>query len=90
MVYGRFEELPEWMDSERLYVYARTMGDVRWLIMLNHSDKPAPLTWPAAYAGVSRSLLLSNYPADEADKKASMAVEPLELRPHEARIYALG
>jgi len=90
MVYGRFEEWPEWIDSERLYVYTRTLGDVRWLIVLNHSDKPASLTWPAACAGVSRSLLLSNYSANEANKTASIVADPLELKPHEARIYALG
>lgn len=88
LAYGEFEELPEWMDSDRLYVYTRSLGDTRWLIVLNHSDEKTSLAWPSVYGGVSRSLLLSNYPkgsADEADE-----ADLLELNPHEARIYELG
>lgn len=85
MIYGRFEELPEWKDDERLYVYARILDDTRWLILLNHSDEPSSLVWPSAYGG-GRDLLLSNYETDDGDVGANR----LTLRPHEARIYALG
>ncbi len=85
LAYGEFEELPEWMDSDRLYVYTRTLGDTRWLIVLNHSDEKATLAWPSVYGGVSRTLLLSNYPEGSADE-----ANLLELNPHEARIYELG
>ncbi|GAB2699177.1 oligo-1,6-glucosidase [Paenibacillus thermoaerophilus] len=84
MVYGDFEELPEWMEDERLYVYTRTLGDTRWLIVLNHSDDPSSIRLPAAYREFTLNLLLSNYPENEAD-----SADRIELRPHEARIYEL-
>jgi oligo-1,6-glucosidase len=84
MVYGEFEELPEWMDDEHLYVYTRTLGERTWLILLNHSDEGAAIRWPERYRDVSRKLLLANYPDQEAD-----SFETIEMRPHEARVYEL-
>ncbi|REK64745.1 MAG: glucohydrolase [Cohnella sp.] len=84
MVYGDFEELPEWMEDEHLYVYTRTLGDTRWLIVLNHSDEPSSMRLPSDYPASALQLLLSNYPENEADTD-----DRIELRPHEARIYAI-
>ncbi|MFD0712626.1 alpha-glucosidase [Paenibacillus sp. GCM10027626] len=83
MVYGEFTELPEWMDSEQLYVYTRTLGGRCWLIFLNHSEETQHVAWPAGYEGRARTLLLGNYAADGADAGR------LELKPYEARIYEL-
>ena len=85
MVYGDFSELPEWVDDEHLYVYTRTLGDDCWLVVLNHSDEPRGMTLPAGWRDRPRRLLLGNYPDSGADSG-----ERLALRPHEARIYAVG
>jgi oligo-1,6-glucosidase len=84
MVYGEFEELPEWMEDEHLYVYTRTLGDTRWLIVLNHSDEKTSIGLSSVSKGASWKLLLSNYSVSEAEP-----VDRIELRPHEARIYAI-
>ncbi|MBB6730477.1 glycoside hydrolase family 13 protein [Cohnella zeiphila] len=85
MVYGDFAELPEWKGDEYLYVYTRTLGDVVWLVMLNHSDDPSALEWPARLLGAKARLLLSNYTSNRGEEPL-----PADLRPHEARIYELS
>jgi oligo-1,6-glucosidase len=84
MVYGKFDELPEWMEDEHLYLYTRTLGNTRWLIVLNHSDEKSSLRLPSEYQGTSLKLLLSNYSVNETD-----SIERIELLPHEARIYEI-
>ncbi|MCD9022892.1 glycoside hydrolase family 13 protein [Cohnella silvisoli] len=84
MVYGQFEELPEWMQNEHLYVYTRTLGDTRWLILLNHSDEKSSIQLSPAYKDFSLKLLLSNYLANDAASN-----DRIELNPHEARIYEI-
>ncbi|MEK0314218.1 glycoside hydrolase family 13 protein [Cohnella sp. 56] len=86
MAYGDFAEWPEWMDDSHLYVYERRLGDVRWLVVLNHGDESAELAWPAHVRGRTLRLLLGNYPgADGGVPEEGMA----RLRPHEARIYII-
>ncbi|TVY00711.1 glycoside hydrolase family 13 protein [Cohnella terricola] len=85
MVYGEFEELPEWMDSERLYVYTRSLGGTTWLIVLNHSEDRILITLPVDYNADSRKLLLANYSVEEAGSE-----DQLELKPFEARIYEIS
>jgi oligo-1,6-glucosidase len=84
MTHGDFEEWPEWMEDERLYVYERSLDGVRWLIVLNHSDEPVSLDWPKRLRGSSLRLLLANYPAGEDEREAAA-----RLRPHEAQIYEM-
>nr|WP_310735620.1 alpha-glucosidase [Cohnella herbarum] len=84
MVYGDFEELPEWLEDEHLYVYTRTLGETRWLIVLNHSDETSFIRLSSEYIGPTRKLLISNYAVSEAE-----SVDRIVLRPHEARIYEL-
>lgn len=85
MAYGTFEEWPEHLDDEHLYVYERRLDGVCWLIALNHGDEAAKLAWPARMVERKLRLLLGNYPQSggEADTTAGWT----ELRPHEARIY---
>lgn len=82
MVYGSFEEWPEWMEDEHLYVYTRELDGIRWLVLLNHGDQSAELKWPERVRGGALRLLLANYP--EQDEALS---DVTVLRPHEARIY---
>lgn len=86
MVYGDFEECPEWAEDEHLYIYTRTLDRVSWLIVLNHGDMAAEIRWPTRVRSRERRFLLGNYPEPDgtADSDGTM------LRPHEARIYALA
>ncbi|WP_373232290.1 alpha-glucosidase [Cohnella sp.] len=84
MIYGLFEELPEWLEDKHLYVYTRTLGEERWLIVLNHSDEESSLRLPSTFKGTILKLLLSNYSVNEIEP-----TDNIELLPHEARIYAI-
>ncbi|WP_020618106.1 glycoside hydrolase family 13 protein [Paenibacillus daejeonensis] len=85
MVYGNFEELEPWREDEHLYVYTRTLGEETWLIVLNHADQPAILELPESWRNQERVLLLDNYAG--ADDEIG---GPLQLGPHEARIYRMN
>lgn len=82
MIYGDFAELPEWMEDRHLYIYTRTLGDTRWLIVLNHSDEPSSVRLSDDWSIAAMRLLLTNYPVNADDSDGVML-----LRPHEARIY---
>ncbi|MFS0726892.1 glycoside hydrolase family 13 protein [Paenibacillus sp. 1P07SE] len=85
MVYGEFEELEPWRDDEHLYVYTRTYGEMVWLVVLNHADQPAVLELPESWRKRERVLLLDNYAGADDEPGA-----PLQLGPHEARIYQMN
>lgn len=82
MVYGDYQDLSA--DDEHLYVYTRTLGDVRWLVMLNHSDSESALTLPEAFDAEKR-LIIANY----GDVQDDQSIARVTLRPHEARVYQL-
>jgi glycosidase len=77
LVYGEYELLLP--DDEQLYVYTRTLGDERFLVVLNWSASPATVdvTEPAVRSG----LVLGNYP----DTPAVPTGET--FRPYEAAVY---
>ncbi|WP_239619259.1 glycoside hydrolase family 13 protein [Cohnella mopanensis] len=86
MVYGQFEELQEWAEDQHLYVYTRTLGDNRLLIILNHSDDRSFLQLPSEYQSSVSELLLSNYALTDINSIKGT----IELNPHEARIYKVA
>ena len=76
-VYGEYELLLP--DHERIFAYARTLGDERRLVVLNWSDEPA--TFDAGVDTADAAVLLANYadpPTDPAGR---------EFRPYEAVVY---
>lgn len=79
-IYGEYKLLlplhPE------LYVYTRTLGEERLLVVLNFFDREPVFEMPEELGKETPKLLLSNYePGDGEDLQA------LKLRPYEARIY---
>lgn len=79
MVYGRYA-LVEPVDPA-LYVFTRTLGEIRWLVIANVSGSTPSADLPAGAA----TLVLSNSDAgDETGPKT------ITLRPYEVRVYALG
>lgn len=84
MVYGDFEDISG--DDPHLYVYLRKLDGLTWIVLLNHNDDPGTFDLPAPYAGRPLRIVLANYP----DVNETWAGgEMMELRPHEARVYAV-
>jgi oligo-1,6-glucosidase len=81
MVYGDYEDYSK--GDEHLYVYVRTLDNVRWLVILNHSDYKTPFKLPAAFNDEEKKLVLANYN----DVKEEDSLIDTTLAPHEARIY---
>ncbi|MFC6976341.1 alpha-glucosidase [Halomicroarcula sp. GCM10025709] len=82
LVYGEYELLLP--DDPNLYVYRRTLGEKRLLVVLNWSSERVPFTVPDVVSVDDASLLISNYgetPPTPAD---------LTLSPYEACVYDLG
>jgi oligo-1,6-glucosidase len=81
MVYGTYTDLSG--DDAFIYAYLRELDDVRWLVVLNHSDETRRFTLPSISFSLNSTLRLGNYECSE----------PLQtnlvLQPYEARIYAL-
>ena len=74
MVYGTYELLDP--EDEALYVYTRTLGDQKLLVMCNFTKEEQEYTVPETFAGAE--VLISNYPQDGA------AAEARKLRAYEA------
>ncbi len=51
IVYGKYELLLK--DSEELFVYTRTMGEEKLLVVCSFTDKPCSFTIPEEFAGAS-------------------------------------
>ncbi|CAM3815900.1 oligo-1,6-glucosidase [Aeromicrobium ponti] len=84
MVYGDYDDLSE--GNLELYIYTRTLDEVTWLIVLNHSENINKVNWPEKLGVRDKELLLWNYSSmanDESDSK-------MILRPFESRIYQIA
>jgi oligo-1,6-glucosidase len=76
LVYGKYQLLDK--DNPSVYAYTRELGEKKILVVLNFTDKPAPVS-----TGINMNnamLLIDNY------GKASSAST---LRPYEAAVYQL-
>jgi len=85
-VYGAYDLIAE--EHPQVYAYTRTLGETKWLIVVNMFAEDTTFRLPAEVACVRAELLLSN---DEAKPEAARAeLEKLSLRPYEARVYRLS
>ena len=82
LVYGQYEQLLS--DHPDLFVYLRTLGDERALVVLNFFDGEPRFSVPETVGYEGAELLLSNY-----DVERPAPPDGVTLRPYEARIYAL-
>jgi oligo-1,6-glucosidase len=79
-VFGHFEEIcPE---SETLYVYQRTYGDDRLLVVLNFTDQPQEFSLADAADFSAAEVAISNY-------KKPIGTEKGCLQPYEATVFYL-
>ena len=74
MVYGTYELLDP--EDEALYVYTRTLGDKKLLVMCNFTKEEQEYTVPENFAGAD--VLISNYP------QSGAAAGARKLRAYEA------
>ncbi|MCM3708368.1 MULTISPECIES: glycoside hydrolase family 13 protein [Cytobacillus] len=82
MVYGDYEDLSD--GQEELYIYTRSLWEVTWLIVLNHSERTNEVKLPEI-AHDGKELLLANYVEVPEEELAQKFI----LRPFEARIYKI-
>jgi oligo-1,6-glucosidase len=80
IVHGAYDLL---LDAhEQIYAFTRTLGDERWLVILNFSADTPVFALPTVIAFASHDLVISNYAVDPAED-----IRRLTLRPYEARVY---
>ena len=96
LILGRYREY--FPKDPNVYMYERSLGKVRYLIVCSFSKLPMRLKIPRSYVGRKGQLLLCNYPqgpqvmADKLKDRLKQEVNLLEwqhgmLRPYEARVY---
>ena len=96
LILGRYREY--FPKDPNVYMYERSLGKVRYLIVCSFSRLPMRLKIPKSYVGKKGQLLLCNYPqgpqlmADKLKDRLKQEVSLLEwqhgmLRPYEARVY---
>lgn len=76
IVYGSYElRMPE---NEDLYVYTRTLGKERLLVLCNFTEKEQSIVLPEEFAGMNCEVLISNYGRETNQVQ--------NLRPYEALV----
>ncbi len=96
LILGRYREY--FPKDPAVYMYERSQGRVRYLIVCSFTRLPMRLKIPKAYVGKKGQLLLCNYPkgpemmAGRLKERLKQEVSLLEwehgmLRPYEARVY---
>lgn len=82
VVYGTYDLILE--ENEDIYAYTRTLGEDKFLIICNFTDKKSVFNLPKNIDYTSQKLIISNY-----DVENNCNIESFELRPYEARVYLL-
>lgn len=83
MVYGTYDLILA--DHPEIYAFTRTLGDERWLVILNFMRHTPEFVMPADIKFSASGLLIGNYEVD-----TGQAVRTFTLRPYEARVYRLS
>jgi oligo-1,6-glucosidase len=79
LVYGKYELLDR--QNPKIYAYTRTLGAVKFLVVLNFSKDKITWKYPQLNAA-GKKLLLSNYAENNIN-------DEFKLQPYEADIYQL-
>ena len=96
MAYGDYD--PYLREHEEVWAYTRTLGEVRWLVVLNFSGTETEFELPAdVVADADPEVVIANYEAGETDRERADETAPIgaaeagefRLRPWEARVYDL-
>jgi oligo-1,6-glucosidase len=88
MAYGDYD--PYLKEHEAVWAYTRTLGEERWLVVLNFSGTATEFELPAdVVADADPSVVIANYDLGGTDRVGGAATGSFELRPWEARVYDL-
>ncbi|WP_138416243.1 glycoside hydrolase family 13 protein [Aquibacillus sediminis] len=79
LIYGSYDLIAA--DHDQIYAYTRTLGDEKYVIMVNLFEVESSLDLGSELDGQSLHLQLSNY------KVADQSIDSITLRPYEARVY---
>ena len=82
VVEGAYELILD--DDPAIYAFTRGDGEDRLLVILNFTGGTPDFVLPGHLPPTGASLLIANYPADDAE------IARLTLRPYEARVYRLA
>ncbi|MHB1133925.1 MAG: alpha-amylase family glycosyl hydrolase [Chloroflexota bacterium] len=82
VVEGRYDLILD--DDPAIYVFTRTLGGDRLLVILNFSAGTPVFALPEGLTGAQPELLVANYGVEVPE-----AIERFSLRPYEARVYRL-
>ncbi|MBR3514729.1 MAG: alpha-glucosidase [Lachnospiraceae bacterium] len=96
LIYGEYKEY--FPKDPNIYMYERSLGDIRYLIICSFSKLPVKVHFPENYADRKGQLMLCNYPdgpqvmADSLRERAHQEVSLLAaehgmFRPYETRVY---
>ncbi|WP_339323364.1 alpha-glucosidase [Paenibacillus sp. FSL W8-0194] len=83
IVYGKYELLLP--DDPEIYVFTRTLGEAKLLVILNFFGREPELQLPPELDLSAKELLISNYAVSGDDDLG----DTVRLRPYEARVYML-
>ena len=72
-------------EHQEIYAFMRTLEDERLLVILNFAKHRPVFALPDSVSFSNKELLISNYPVDPVED-----IRRLNLRPYEARVYALS
>ncbi len=79
LIYGSYREY--FANDRHIYMYDRSLGKIRYLVICSFSRKKERVRIPKEYAGMKGKPVLCNYPVEK--ERGSGGV----FRPYEARIY---
>ncbi|WP_442597094.1 glycoside hydrolase family 13 protein [Neobacillus sp. D3-1R] len=82
MVYGSYDLILP--DHEQIYAYVRKYEDQTMVVMLNFSAEKPVFELPSDIQYTEKQLFIHNYEVDENE-----AIDRIELKPYEARVYLL-
>ena len=83
LVYGKYELLDK--QNEKVYAYTRTLGNEKWLVVLNFSKDNVGFDSQKFVQYKNRELQICNYAVD---KNNDNGIIP--LKPYETRVYKLN
>lgn len=81
IVYGKYELLLE--EHERLFVYTRTEGSEKLLVICNFSSEETDFVLPKEISFACKKLIIANYDVEDDN------IERISLKPYETRVYLL-
>ncbi len=82
VVYGNFNLLCE--ESEELFVYTRSLGEEKWLVLCSFSPEPAVFEAPESLEYDHLEKIIGNY------SDSRHTGRTIQLRPYEAAVFKLG